>query len=324
MKLFVKEHRLLIVVQILQFSIIGLLIWLGGFRNLSLILYSVFLGLFFLVIYLMYKYNTQKKFYERLSKNLAILDESQQQLDYNDLSEALSNLLKSQYHLYANEIIDLKQKQEQYFIFINRWIHQMKTPLSVVELMARNLDEPESSNMREEIDRMKTGLHTVLHMARFRSLERDFHVSHVNVKELIAEVNQENKRLYIRNNIYPKVVIENDTITAHTDEKWFYFILSQMIQNAVKYSAHKSDSIDIRVIKMDERIIVEIEDYGIGIPEFDLKRIFDPFFTGETGRRFRESTGVGLYVTKEVANYLGHKIEVESEVEKGTLFRIIM
>lgn len=324
MKLFLKEHQILIIVQLLQFTIIGLLIWLGGFRNLSLILYSVFLGLFFLVIFLLYKYNSQRKLYERLSEQMTTLDESQRELDYNHLSEALSHLLKSQYQLYEKEVIQLKQMQEEQFIFINRWIHQMKTPLSVLELTAQDLDEPESSNMREEIDRMKTGLHTVLHMARLRSFDRDFHVSNVNMKELIAEVNRENKRLYIRNNIYPRVTIEKDTVTAYTDEKWFYFILTQLIQNAVKYTADKSEIIDIRVIQKDERTIVEVEDYGVGIPEFDVKRIFEPFFTGEIGRRFRESTGVGLYLTKEVVDFLGHDIEVESIVDKGTVFRIIM
>lgn len=324
MKLFFKAHRLLIVVQILQFTIFGLLVWLGGFRNLSLILYAVFLGLFFLFIYLMYKYNSEKNFYERLTKQMTTLVESQQGLDNTHLSEALNQLLKSQYQLYEKEMIQLKRMQEEQFVFIDRWIHQMKTPLSVLELTAQDLDEPESSSMREEIDRMKTGLHTVLHMARLRSFDRDFHVSNVNMKKLIAEVNHENKRLYIRNNIYPNVTIENDAMTAYTDEKWYYFILTQLIQNAVKYSAHKSDTIDIRVFEKDDRIIVEVEDYGVGIPEFDVKRIFDPFFTGEIGRRFRESTGVGLYLTKEVANFLGHDIEVESEVDKGTVFRITM
>lgn len=324
MKLFLKEQQLLIIVQLLQFTTICLLIWLGGFRNLPLILYSVFLGLFFLVMYLLYKYNSQKKFYERLSEQMRTLDESQGDLDYTHLSQALSHLLMSQYQLYEKEIIQLKQIQEEQFVFIDRWIHQMKTPLSVLELTAQDLDEPESSSMREEIDRMKSGLHTVLHMARLRSFDRDFHVSNVNMKDLIAEVNRENKRLYIRNNIYPQVTIENDKITAYTDEKWFYFILTQLIQNAVKYSVDKSEIIDIRVIRKSESTIVEIEDYGVGIPEFDVKRVFEPFFTGQIGRRFRESTGVGLYLTKEVVDFLGHDIEVESEVDKGTVFRVIM
>src|SRR5690625_2383693 len=117
MKLFFKAHRLLIVVQILQFTIFGLLVWLGGFRNLSLILYAVFLGLFFLFIYLMYKYNSEKNFYERLTKQMTTLVESQQGLDNTHLSEALNQLLKSQYQLYEKEMIQLKRMQEEQFVF---------------------------------------------------------------------------------------------------------------------------------------------------------------------------------------------------------------
>ena len=323
MKIFFKEHRLLIIVQMIQFFMIGLLIWLGGFRNILLILYTVFLSLFVLVIYLAIKYISQRKLYTRLSQGISTLDESQQQLDHTYLSEAVSELLKSQYYLYEKEIIQMKERQEEQFIFIDRWIHQMKTPLSVLELTAQELDEPESSNMREEIDRMKTGLHTILHMARFRTIDRDFHVKKIKVNQLLAEVNQENKRLYIRNNIYPNVQVENGAVTVYSDEKWLHFILTQLIHNAVKYSAQQSEKIDIRIIR-DKRVVIEVEDYGIGIPTADLKRIFDSFFTGENGRRFRESTGVGLYLTKEVADYLGHEIEVESIQSSGSLFRIIL
>lgn len=314
---------MLIVVQVIQFFMIGLLIWLGGFRNTSLLLYALFLGLVFLFIYLLYKYNSQKEFYKRLSSEMTALDESQRELGHADLSTALSKLLKAQYELYEREIMELKQKQEEQFIFIDRWIHQMKTPLSVIELIAQELDEPESSSVREEVDRMKNGLQTTLHMARLRAIDRDFQVKEVNVNQLINEVNQELKRLYIRNKIYPKVQVESDRMLTYTDEKWFYFILTQLIQNAVKYAAATSDQVMIRALKQGTNIVVEVEDYGIGIPQADIKRIFDPFFTGQAGRDFRESTGVGLYLVKEVADYLGHKVEVQSEVDKGSIFRII-
>ena len=54
---------------------------------------------------------------------------------------------------------------------------------------------------------------------------------------------------------------------------------------------------------------MEVKDFGVGIPETDKRRIFDPFYTGENGRKFRESTGMGLYLLKEALNILGHRIE---------------
>src|SRR5690625_7763640 len=98
-------------------------------------------------------------------------------------------------------MMQLKNKQEEHFIFMDRWIHQMKTPLSVIELMAQDLDEPVSSDMREETDRIKTGLNTVLYMGRMRTMSRDFHVKLVDLKIMINEENKDNKRFFIRNNV---------------------------------------------------------------------------------------------------------------------------
>ena len=74
---------------------------------------------------------------------------------------------------------------------MDQWVHQMKTPLSVIELIAQDLDEPDSSNIREETDRMKTGLNTILYMARFRTIEQDFHIKPVELAKLVSEVNHE-------------------------------------------------------------------------------------------------------------------------------------
>jgi len=232
-------------------------------------------------------------------------------------------LLKSQYYLYENELIQQENKQEEQLIFMDRWIHQMKTPLSVIELMAQDLDEPTSSDMREETDRIKNGLNTVLYMARIRSMDRDFQVKSVRLLSVVHEVNRENKRFYIRNHVYPNVEATSEKLVVETDDKWLHFIVTQLIHNAVKYSAKKSEQILLKVYTRNAQTILDIKDFGIGIPQSDMKRIFDPFFTGENGRQYRESTGVGLFLVKEVATYLGHRLEVESEVGKGSVFRIV-
>jgi len=66
-----------------------------------------------------------------------------------------------------------------------------------------------------------------------------------------------------------------------------------------------------------------VSDFGVGIPKQDIPRVFQPFFTGENGRDFKESTGMGLYLVHEIAKHLGHKVEIYSEVKKGTTVRII-
>ncbi|WP_251551680.1 sensor histidine kinase [Neobacillus muris] len=323
MKLFFKEHALLIVVQVLQMLVILSIFWLAGYRDIQLFLYAAFLSFFILGCYLLSYYLLRRRLYQRLNQPLESLDDSLQKTDDAPISKAFDQLLRNQYILFQSKLETVEKEQEGHRRFMDQWVHQMKTPLSVIELTAQNLDEPDSSNIREETERMKTGLNTVLYMARLRTIEQDFHIKPVNLVKLVDEVNGENKRFYIRNKVYPKLEVEKEGMIVETDEKWLYFILSQLIQNAVKYSSHISNRIVISLYEREKEAILEVKDFGIGIPETDKRRIFDPFFTGENGRKFRESTGMGLYLVKETADTLGHRIEMESEAGKGAVFRII-
>lgn len=71
------------------------------------------------------------------------------------------------------------------------------------------------------------------------------------------------------------------------------------------------------------RAVLEVRDEGVGIPPGDLPRVFDPYFTGVNGRSFQESTGMGLYLVKQICGKLEHEVEITSEVGKGTAVRII-
>jgi len=322
MKLFLREHSLLIIMQLFQFTLILSIYWLDGYHRLKPALYGIFLGFFILGCYLFYQYYSRRQFYKRLSQPLESLDESFQEIEQTPVSEALESLLREQFKHYQTQIKKLESAQEEHLKFMNHWVHQMKTPLSVIELSAQNLDEPDSSNIREETEQMKISLNTILYMARLRSIERDFHIKPVHLSKIIHEVNREYRRFYIRNNVYPKLQIKKE-LTVESDEKWIFFILSQLINNAVKYSAGKSNHILLFLYEKGNEAVLEVKDYGVGIPATDLKRVFTPFFTGENGRKLRESTGMGLYLTKEAAEHLGHRIEFNSTVDEGTTFRII-
>lgn len=323
MKLFIKEHILLIILQCMQFSFLFLLLYLSDFRNYLLLLYGLLVNIVLLAVYLVFQYYTRRHVYKRLSNKATNLKELLETTDQAPIGVALDQLTRTQYQLFMEQLKQAEDAQKQHLTFMDRWVHQMKTPLSVIELTAQNLDEPESSSIREETERMKNGLHTVLNMARLRTIQEDFHIKPVVLADLLHEVNHENKRFYIRNQVYPHLHIETPKLTVETDEKWLFFIVNQIIQNAVKYSAKKSNRIDISLKKLGKRAVMEITDYGVGIPSQDKKRVFQAFFTGDNGRTFRESTGMGLYLTKEVADYLEHQIEMESTEGSGTTFRIL-
>src|SRR5690625_7638925 len=197
---------------------------------------------------------------------------------------ALDELLKSQYKQYQQTIQSITRNQENHRLYMDRWVHQMKTPLSVIEFTAESLDEPESSNIREETERMKFGLNTVLYMARLRTIEEDFQVKAVELVKVVQEVNKENKRFYIRNEVYPQVGESREGITVYTDEKCLYFILSQLINNGVKYSAGKSNRL---IVSIDERYgaaVLEVTYFGCGKLQTDDTRVLLHFYSLEKYR----------------------------------------
>ncbi len=322
MRLFWQEHKLFILVQIVVlFGVLGIY-WLDGYHRLLPALYSVFLGLFLTAAYLAYHYVSRRRFYRLLSYPLQ-QPEDVLQRDLTPIGEALQELLRAQYRYYQQQLDQNRHEQREHLTFMDQWVHQMKTPLSVIELTVQQVDEPEFASIREEAEQMRANLNMVLYMARLRNFQQDFHVKPVSLSRLMSEVVHEHKRSFIRSGVYPDVQDESGELIVETDEKWLFFMLTQLVNNAVKYSSGNGKRVHITTRITDGKAIAEVRDHGVGIPAHDIRRVFDPFFTGENGRHFRESTGMGLYLTREAAKRLGHEIKLESVPGEGTTVYII-
>ncbi len=321
MKLFVRDHRVLFLVNLLQVGLILLICWLDGFQKGRLLLYALLLCMFVLLCYLVYRYYTLLPFYRRLNSALESLDESTQQYGTTPLGEALHDLLLTQYQYYQERLLKYQRQQRRQTTFITQWVHQMKTPLSVISLMTHNEDDARFESIREEAERLQKGLTMALYAARLETFDRDFHVEPVNLSTTIVEVLRENKRLFIRNAVYPEVMVDRE-LQVISDEKWLAFILDQVVTNAVKYSAGTHTKISLSALVQDDSVEVTVRDHGVGIPPQDLPRIFDPSFTGENGRISHQSTGMGLYLVHEACQELRHPLRVESTVGKGTIIHL--
>jgi len=103
-----------------------------------------------------------------------------------------------------------------------------------------------------------------------------------------------------------------------SDIKWVEFILNQVLGNAIKYSKESNGIIKIYSTSTENKITLTIEDNGVGISERDIFRVFEKGFTGDNGRKFGKSTGMGLYLCKKLCNRLGLGISIESKLEYGT------
>ena len=114
-------------------------------------------------------------------------------------------------------------------------------------------------------------------------------------------------------------IVENTQYKVLTDSKWLEFILGQIINNSIKYKRDiKNSYIKISVKDEKEKTTLIVEDNGIGIKKSDLKQVFDKSFTGENGRNGSKSTGMGLFIAKNMCKKLGHKIDIESKYNEYT------
>ncbi|MEL7656288.1 MAG: ATP-binding protein, partial [Bacillota bacterium] len=115
---------------------------------------------------------------------------------------------------------------------------------------------------------------------------------------------------------------EGDGYEVLTDEKWSSYILSQIISNAVKYSP-EGGKIEIRTRKDDGKTVISISNTGKGIAAQDIGQVFNKGFTSSSGRDGANATGYGLYLSKKLAELLGHSLTVESIQNEYTVFHLI-
>lgn len=158
-------------------------------------------------------------------------------------------------------------------------------------------------------------------MYKLNSIKNDFQVQQINLRQIAKNNINELKSNFIEKNIFPKLYID-EGLTVYSDYKWLSFVIYQLLTNAIKYSDN-GKSVYIKAYSENKKIILSIEDEGCGITKEDIPRIFDLFFTGQNGRLYGESSGLGLYMVKQILDYLGYSIEVESDTKNGSKFKII-
>ncbi|MFG6337117.1 MAG: sensor histidine kinase [Lachnospiraceae bacterium] len=231
-------------------------------------------------------------------------------------------------------VTQLDEKQQNMADYYTMWTHQIKVPLSAMDLLLQNADAVSSANrmadgggetqiarqLREEV--FKTGQYVdmALHYARMESISSDLAFARLDVDELVKKALKKFWLLFSGAGI--SLQLEACHTYVVTDGKWFSFVIEQVLSNALKYtktgaiSIYGTDESGARVTEACGYLV--IEDTGIGIEESDLPRIFERGFTGYNGRMENKSTGIGLYLCRQIMDRLGLSIHVESERGRGT------
>jgi signal transduction histidine kinase len=215
---------------------------------------------------------------------------------------------------YKDQVIEFEE-------FIEAWVHEIKTPLSLATLLLANRREEMSDlvyirfehvrrEISEEVDR-------ILYYARSQSTHIDYRYERIPLSVCCSEVLTDLQSLFEEQNA--TVIQELGDIEVVSDAKTLQFIVSQIILNSIKYTkAGGRPVVQLMAgVKPDQtRYYLKIADNGIGVPPADLPFIFDKGFTGNSPQH-RKATGMGLYLVKKFCDDLQIEIEVDSRVGEG-------
>ena len=309
-------------------------------KNLKIYLLLIIFIFIFVLIFYLYNLPFEALFYSSLLCFIAALIASI--IDYNNYRKSYiylkyleGNILNSMEDLTKsldirveyyqkiierlhNEVERLKiednKKMEDLADYYSMWIHQIKTPIAAMNFLLDN-EEIDVKVFKQELFKIERYVEMVLTYIRLGSETSDYVITSIDLDEVVRENIKKYATLFINKKIKLNYVSHETYVIS--DKKWLGFAFEQLLSNAIKYT--KSGG-EISINISESELI--IEDNGIGIYEEDLPRIFEQSFTGLNGRYEKKSSGLGLYLCKKTLDKLQHKIEITSEVNKGTKVKV--
>ncbi len=325
----------LYIVEALIFLMIAALYgYEGVFANMT---YALGIAAFFGGCYFLWDYGRYREKYKTLSR-LVSAEERSDALPRTSsgMEQAYQKIIAAQEEEKRALVTQLDEKQRNMSDYYTMWTHQIKVPLSAMDLLLQNVGEKAGSSveedaadggdlqttrkLREEV--FKTGQYVdmALHYARMESISADLSFERLDVDALVKKALKKFWLLF--SGVGLNLQLEASHAYVVTDGKWFSFVIEQILSNALKYTKEGGISIYGADEKgrpaREECSYLVIEDTGIGIEESDLPRIFERGFTGYNGRLGNQSTGIGLYLCRQIMDRLGLSIRVESKRGEGT------
>ena len=318
---YLKDKVYVIILTLLSISIIYLIF--KAYRIKTGIIFSgLIIFLICNIMIMLIDYFRKRKFYNEFLSNIEELDKSYLVLETLDyplfyegklLYQALYEINKS----YLENVNKINNSRKAFKEYVEMWIHEVKMPLASLTLTINNHQNKINPKIKSQIKRLEDYVDQVLYYVRSENAEKDYLIKQVDLGNIIKNIGIKNMDDLLENHI--EFVVEKINIAVLSDAKWLEFILGQIINNAIKYKRNiKNSYIKISVKDDKAKIVLMIEDNGIGIKDSDIKQVFDKSFTGENGRVRSKSTGMGLYIAKNMCEKLGHKIALESIVNKYT------
>ncbi len=313
---YIKDKILICLLHLLCMILLMGFFYITGYnRNaaaLILIFWWIILG-----IWIVTGYYRRKKYFDRAEHILENVDQRYLLGELLPASPYLEDriyreLIRRSNKSVIERIRMLEDEQNDYRDYIESWVHEIKAPITSIQLACENHKDEVTRQIGLENQRIENDVDMVLYYARMEKVYKDYMIEETDLGKAASEVLMKNKYYLISNGVRGEVECPD---FAYTDKKWILFILNQLMLNSVKYKSENPKVhpyIHIYTERYGHGVRLIVEDNGSGIREEEMSRIFEKGFTGSNGRNGKKSTGMGLYLCRRLCEKLGIAIEAES------------
>lgn len=322
---YCRDRWISVLIFLFVFMAGGGLLWLINTPFAVACVVEGFYAAGFLLI-LVQDYLSRKEFYDKLIEasdqleEISYLSEFLTKPSFQE-GEMLYQILRRDEKYMNDQIAAYQRELQEYKGYVEMWAHEIKTPIAVSRLIMENNRNDITRILSEEMDKLEGFVEQMMFYSKSSSLQDDYKIRAVSLKNLVMKAVKRHARFMIAEHVTPE--FGNLDYTVLTDPKWMDFVLGQIISNGGKYrSRERKPKIMFSAVQEGTTVTLSISDNGIGIPAEDMGRVFRKGFTGENGRKYVKSTGMGLYLCDILCRKLGTGLSVSSVEGEGTVFSL--
>lgn len=320
LKNYITDRISLLFVMIFSFVFFLIFLLLAGINKDIVCFIAMVYPSVFLVYFLCHFCYTKKK-YEKLERTMDLLNKKYL------ISEVVKNKENYQQQFYMelvrracksmlDELNEQEKQNMEYKEYIDSWIHEVKTPITAIQLMCDNERNTVTDRIKLETKKVEMNIERMLYYSKSGETWKDYVITRHLLRNIVEDSIMKVYQIFIYNGVKIDMQVEEEAV--FTDEKWSSFIITQILLNCVQYQREEKLSIRIYAKKEKEGTSLVIEDNGLGIKPEEINHIFEKGYVGSNGRKNERSSGMGMYICKRLCNKLDIGLQAVSEYGKYT------
>lgn len=260
------------------------------------------------------KYQNLERTMDLLDKKYLISEVAKKKGNYQQ--QFYMELVRRACKSMMDELNEQEQQNIEYKEYIDSWIHEVKTPITAIQLMCDNERNSLTDRIKLETKKVEMDIERMLYYSKSGETWKDYVIARHSLREIVEKSIMKVYQILIYNGVKINMQVEEEVV--YTDEKWSSFIITQILLNCVQYQKEERLSIRIYAMKEKESTSLIIEDNGLGIKPNEISHIFEKGYVGTNGRRNERSSGMGMFICSKLCKKLNIGIQAVSEYGEYT------